>query len=80
MQTVIESKAPNNIFTCLCIVISYFYTGLYILVLIHDGQNSFHTTVFHQVWFIPHKDQWYPVIKELISVPNYEKKHLADKQ
>lgn len=34
---------------CLCIVISYFYTGLYILVLIHDGQNSFHTTVLHQV-------------------------------
>lgn len=63
MQTVIESKAPNDWFMYLCIVISYFYTGLYVLVLIHDGQNSFHTAVFHQVWFISHKDQRYPVIK-----------------
>lgn len=36
--------------------IAYFYTGLYVLVLIHNWQNGLHAAVFHQVRFIPHKD------------------------
>ena len=46
---------------------AYFYTGLYVLVLIHNWQNGLHAAVFHKVWFIPHKDQRYPATKTYIT-------------
>ena len=39
-----------------CVLISYLYTGLNILVLIHDWQDGLHAAVFHQVRLVPHKD------------------------
>lgn len=55
------------LFVFVHILISYLYTGLNILVLIHDWQDGLHAAVFHQVWLIPHKDQWYPAIKPFIT-------------
>lgn len=60
-----ESK---DLYACVCVSVlfSYLYTGLNILVLIHDWQNGLHAAMFNQVWLIPHKDQWYPAEKPLL--------------
>ena len=49
------------------ILISYLYTSLNILVLVHDWQDGLHAAVFHQVRLVPHKDQWYPAVTPLIT-------------
>lgn len=36
------------------VLISYLYTSLNILVLVHDWQNGLHAAVFHQVRLVPH--------------------------
>ena len=40
--------------------ISYLHAGLYVGVLVHDGQNGLHAAVLHQVRLVPHQDQRNP--------------------
>jgi len=49
------------------LLILYLYTGLDILVLIHDWQDGLHAAVFHQVRLVAHKDQRYPEEKTFIT-------------
>lgn len=58
---------PKGLYTRECVLISYLYTGLDILVLIHDWQDGLHAAVFHQVRLVSHKDQWYPATKPFIT-------------
>lgn len=55
---------------CVCLFVSlllYLYTRLNILVLIHDWQDGLHAAVLHQVWLVPHKNQWHPAVKPFIT-------------
>lgn len=65
-----EWSIVNNGEFTLCV--SYLYTGLNILILVHDWQDGLHAAVFNQVRLIPHKDQWHPSIKLIITTLSWK--------
>lgn len=46
-----------------CVAWVYLHTGLDILELIHDREDSLHAAVLHQVRLVPHKNQGHPAAK-----------------
>lgn len=41
---------------------AYLHTGFYFCVLVHNGKDGLHTTVFHQIRFVPNQYQRQPKI------------------